>query len=68
MLNPADFEVDESKRSKIEIDPEGQANYWNATGQEFLANIWYALRDWHIELEEANDLAGRSLWYRKEDE
>ena len=60
--------IDESKRSKIEIDPEGQANYWNATRQEFLANIWYALRDWHIELEEANELAGRRLWYRKEDE
>jgi hypothetical protein len=57
--------IDESRRSKIEIDPEGQANYWNAMGQEFLANIWYALRDGHIGLETANELAGRRLWNRK---
>ena len=60
--------IDESRRTKMETDPEGLAYYWEATGQEFLASIWYALRDWHIELDEANDLAGRRLWYRKEDE
>jgi hypothetical protein len=68
MLNPSDFEVDEERIGKIEVDPEGMANYWNATGRKFLAEIWYALRDWHIELEEANELAGEKLWYRKEDE
>ena len=60
--------IDESKKSKIEIDPEGQANYWNAMGQEFLANIWYALRDGHIGLETANELAGRRLWNRKDND
>lgn len=60
--------IDESRVSKIEIDPEGQAYYWEATGQEFLANIWYALRDGHIGLETANELAGRTLWNRKKDE
>ena len=60
--------IDESRRSKIEIDPEGQANYWNAMGQEFLANIWYALRDGHIGLETANELAGRRLWNRKDND
>jgi hypothetical protein len=60
--------IDESRVSKIEIDPEGQANYWNAMGQEFLASIWYALRDGHIGLETANELAGRRLWYRKEND
>jgi hypothetical protein len=60
--------IDESRVSKIEIDPEGQANYWNAMGQEFLANIWYALRDGHIGLETANELAGRTLWNRKDND
>jgi hypothetical protein len=60
--------IDESRRTKMETDPEGLANYWNAHGQEFLANIWYALRDWHIELEEANELAGRRLWYKKDND
>jgi hypothetical protein len=60
--------IDESRVSKIEIDPEGQANYWNAMGQEFLANIWYALRDGHIGLETANELAGRRLWNRKDND
>ena len=60
--------IDESRVSKIEIDPEGQANYWNAMGQEFLADIWYALRDGHIGLETANELAGRTLWNRKDND
>jgi hypothetical protein len=60
--------IDESRVSKIEIDPEGQANYWNTMGQEFLANIWYALRDGHIGLETANKLAGRRLWNRKDND
>jgi hypothetical protein len=58
--------IDESRVSRLEVDPEGQANYWKAIGQEFLADIWYALRDGHIGLESANTLAGREIWYEKE--
>ena len=45
------------------VDPEGQAKYWKATGQQFFADIWYALRDGHIGLDTANELAGYKLWY-----
>ena len=59
--------IDETRTTKWEVDPEGQANYWKYTGQEILAYTWYALRDGHIGLEEANELAGRNLWYEKEE-
>jgi hypothetical protein len=58
--------IDESRVTKYEIDPEGQAIYWSAMGGEIHASIWYALRDGHIDLETANELAGRTIWYEKE--